>query len=131
MDDYYAQFEERVSQSLVDRSGPPPQTPIETARMDNAYATDYEESPRHMPDEDYNVIQELQRQAFMQKQAQLEQALKQKHLEEQLIEEELSLLKNRQPEMPASGFVQQVALPHGIPDDKAYMYSSVMSDVSS
>ena len=75
MDDYYAQFEERVSESLVDRSQ-------ETARMDSAYATNYEESPRYMQNEDYSVIQQLQRQAMLQKQAQLEQALKQKHLEE-------------------------------------------------
>ena len=120
MDDYYAQFEERVSESLVDRSQ-------ETARMDSAYATNYEESPRQMQNEDYSVIQQLQRQAMLQKQAQLEQALKQKHLEEQLIEEELTQIKHRQDD---SGFVQQVALPNGIPDDKAYMYSSLMINVS-
>ena len=55
---------------------------------------------------------------------QLEQALQQKHLEEQILEEELSILKNRQ----KGGFVQQVALPHGIPDDKVFMYSSDMTD---
>ena len=142
LDDYYSQFEERVSESLVDhRQGSSAASfdsdPNSTnARMDHAYATGYEDSvPRHMPaqdDHDYSVIQEMQLQALRQKQVkQLEQALQQKHLEEQLLEEELTLLRKKKKSQlehnSSSGYVQQVALPHGMPDDKAYMYSSVMN----
>ena len=139
LDDYYSQFEERVSESLVDhRQGSSAASfdsdPNSTnARMDHAYATGYEDSvPRHMPahddDHDYSVIQEMQLQALRQKQVkQLEQALQQKHLEEQLLEEELTLLRKKKKSQLEHNYVQQVALPHGMPDDKAYMYSSVMN----
>lgn len=141
LDDYYSQFEERVSESLVDHRQGSSAASFDSdasstnARMDHAYATGYEDSvPRHMPahdDHDYSVIQEMQLQALRQKQVkQLEQALQQKHLEEQLLEEELTLLRKKkksQLEHNSSGYVQQVALPHGMPDDKAYMYSSVMN----
>ena len=54
LDDYYSQFEERVTDSLIDRQG----FQSDTARMDHAYATEYEDSsPRHMPsdDQDYGL----------------------------------------------------------------------------
>ena len=138
LDDYYSQFEERVSESLVDHRQGSSSASFDSdgtnARMDHAYATDYEDSvPRHMPahddhDHDYSVIQEMQLQALRQKQVnQLEQALQQKHLEEQLLEEELTMLRKKKKRQPEHEYVQQVALPHGMPDDKAYMYSSVMT----
>ena len=59
----------------------------------------------------------------------------QKHMEEELIEEELKRLpttiQQQQPDIrSATRYVQHVALPSkSRPDEKAYMYSSVMSDV--
>ena len=61
--------------------------------------------------------------------------LVQKHMEEELIEEELrslpTTIQQQQPEIRSgTRYVQHVALPNGgRPDEKAYMYSSVMADV--
>ena len=95
-----------------------------------------DEQGRDMPTTDYALIQHLQMEALRRKQEQLQKALVQKHLEEQLIEEELNqmqpalTIQQQQPELRSgTRYVQHVALPKGVPDDKAYMYSSVMSEV--
>lgn len=100
------------------------------------YATEYEdqeEKGRNMPD--YSAFQQqMQKEALRQKQLQLELALQQKYMEEELIEEELKNLPSTvQQHQTSKGvkYVQQVTLPQQMPDDKTYMYSSVMGgDVS-
>jgi hypothetical protein len=138
LDDYYAQFDNRVPQTQVDR------TLSNNDRMDMSYATDYEEAvaatptlseaeelARQMPD--YNTIQQMQQEQLHQKQQHLRQALKQKHIEEELLEDELfnlpQTVQQRQPELrDTSRYVQHVSLPHQMPDHQTYMYSSVMSE---
>ena len=84
---------------------------------------------------DYSAYQQMQMEALLrQKKENLEAQLIQKHLEEERIEEELKSLpttiQQQQPDLrTATRYVQHVALPNSRPDEKAYMYSSVMSDV--
>ena len=93
---------------------------------------------------DYAAYQQMQNAAYQQmqmedllrqKQENLEAALIQKHMEEELIEEELRSLpttvQQQHPDIRSgTRYVQHVSLPNnGRPDENAYMYSSVMPDV--
>jgi len=135
LDDYYSQFDDRVSQSHVDNTN---------SRMD-AYSTDYDkeenisdQQARDMPNDympnDYSAYQQMQMEALLrQKKENLEAQLIQKHMEEERLEEELKSLpttiQQQQPDIrSATRYVQHVALPNSRPDETAYMYSSVMAD---
>ena len=111
----------------------------------DAYGTDYESDNqgRDMPNSqnglpDYaEMYQQMQMEAILRrKQEKLQKAIHQKHLEEDMLEEELnrlpSTIQQNQPELrTATRYVQHVALPNHSPDDKTYMYSSVMPEVIS
>jgi len=147
LDEYYSQFDDRVSQSHVDNKGGKALVDNTNARMD-AYSTDYDQETisdqqaRDMPN-DYAAYQQMQNAAYQQmqmedllrqKQENLEAALIQKHMEEELIEEELRSLpttvQQQHPDIRSgTRYVQHVSLPNnGRPDENAYMYSSVMPD---
>ena len=81
-----------------------------------------------------SAIQKMQMKALRRKQEDLEIALQQKKIEEQLIEEQLKRLpatiQSQQEELKsATRYVQHVALPRGNPDENTYMYSSIMGNV--
>lgn len=147
LDEYYSQFDDRVSQSHVDNKAGKALVDNTNARMD-AYSTDYDQETisdqqaRDMPN-DYAAYQQMQNAAYQQmqmedllrqKQENLEAALIQKHMEEELIEEELRSLpttvQQQHPDIRSgTRYVQHVSLPNnGRPDENAYMYSSVMPD---
>ena len=67
--------------------------------------------------------------AMMKKQEQLQMAIQQKKMEEQLLEEELLKVERNNPET-MTRYVQQVALPNSNPDENTYMYSTISLDVS-
>ena len=72
----------------------------------------------------------MQMQAMMKKQEQLQLALQQKKMEEQMIEAELEKnYQNKQIDNTNTRYVQHVALPNSNPDDKTYMYSTISLDV--
>ena len=67
--------------------------------------------------------------AMMKKQEQLQMAIQQKKMEEQLLEEELLKVERNNPET-MTRYVQHVALPNSNPDENTYMYSTISLDVS-
>ena len=72
----------------------------------------------------------MQMQAMMKKQEQLQLALQQKKMEEQMIEAELEKsYQNKQIDNSNTRYVQHVALPNSNPDEKTYMYSTISLDV--
>ena len=72
----------------------------------------------------------MQMQAMMKKQEQLQLALQQKKIEEQMIEAELEKsYQNKQIDNSNTRYVQHVALPNSNPDEKTYMYSTISLDV--
>jgi len=103
-----------------------------TDRMDSydSYESEedmYEEEARNMPD--YSALQQMQMQAMMKKQEQLQLALQQKKIEEQMIEAELEKsYQNKQIDNSNTRYVQHVALPNSNPDEKTYMYSTISLD---
>lgn len=119
----------------MDRLGVNSASANTNARMD-PYATDYEEilvenTGRNMDYNTASAFQQMQKEALRQKQLELEMALKQKYMEEEMIEEELKSLQQPatvQSTQKNSGtrYVQQVQLPSHDPDESTYMYSSIM-----
>ena len=101
----------------------------------DSWKTSGDEFSMQKKEQRLNKISASEHNLLRQKQENLEAALIQKHMEEELIEEELRSLpttvQQQHPDIRSgTRYVQHVSLPNnGRPDENAYMYSSVMPDV--